>query len=145
MIKKYKIDELSVGQKFEFKKKISKSDIEMFSNATNDYHPLHTDIKYSKSNGFKDIIAQGFLLVSHVSYVIGMELPGENAIILSQESKFLKPVFAEEELLYSCLIDSIDHRFSVITVSYKIFNSSLVSCVVGTVKVKIRSNLKIEL
>lgn len=140
MIKRYKIDDLIVGQKFEFKKEISKNDIELFSNSTNDYHPLHSDIDYSRKNGFRDIIAQGFLLISHISFVIGMELPGENAIILSQESKFLKPVFVGDELLYCCLIESIDYRFSVITVSYKIINSSMVSCVIGSVKVKIRSN-----
>lgn len=140
MIKKYKIKDLSIGQKFEFTKTISNSEIELFSKATNDYHPLHTDIEYSNRNGFKNIIAQGFLLISYVSYVIGMELPGENAIILAQESKFLKPVFAGDQLQYSCSIDSKDLRFSVITVSYKIINSTLVTCVVGSVKVKIRNN-----
>ena len=141
MIAKYTIDDLEVGFSFNFKQKISKGLIQQFSTLTGDYHPLHTDLEYSRKHNFSDVIAQGFLLCSFLSYIVGMEVPGENAIILQQESKFLKPVFADEDVEYRTFISELDKRFSIITLSYSILNSSLVTCVTGSIKVKIRNSI----
>jgi acyl dehydratase len=138
MVKKYKIEDLYTGQKFTFSKVISRDMILEFSSMTGDFHPLHTDYNYSLKSGFENIIAQGFLLISFLSYAIGMELPGENALILSQESKFIQPVYIDNELIYNCEVIKIEKRFSIIDLNYTISKLNGVKVVSGSVKIKVR-------
>ena len=138
MIKKFKIEDLYTGQQFTFSKIISRELITEFSSMTGDYHQLHTDYDYSLKSGFNNIIAQGFLLISFLSYAVGMELPGENALILSQESKFIQPVFIDDELIYNCEVVKIEKRFSIIDLNYTISKLNGVKAVSGSVKIKIR-------
>jgi 3-hydroxybutyryl-CoA dehydratase len=138
MIKKFKIEDLYTGQQFTFSKIISRELITEFSSMTGDYHPLHTDYDYSLKSGFNNIIAQGFLLISFLSYAVGMELPGENALILSQESKFIQPVYIDDELLYNCEVAKIEKRFSIFDLNYTISKLNGVKVVSGSVKIKIR-------
>lgn len=138
MLKKFTIDDIQLGQQFTFSKIMSQDLISEFSSLTGDYHPLHTDYEYSIKNGFCNIIAQGFLLISFLSFAIGMELPGENALILSQESKFIQPVYIDDEVIYKCEVVKIEKRFSVIVVSYTISKLNGVKVVTGMIKIKIR-------
>lgn len=138
MLKKFTIDDIQLGQEFTFSKVFSQKLISEFSSLTGDCHPLHTDSEYSIKSGFNNIIAQGFLLISFLSYAIGMELPGENALILSQESKFIQPVYLDDEILYRCEVVKIEKRFSVIDVNYTLSKLNGVKVVVGMIKIKIR-------
>jgi 3-hydroxybutyryl-CoA dehydratase len=138
MIGKFLISDLVEGQQYSFKKIFTRDIIETFSALTGDYHPLHTDQHYAKLHEFKNIIIQGFLLTSLISYVVGMEMPGENALILSQESKFIRPVYIDEEVTYNCEVTKIDLRFSTFILIYTIFNKSGLKAVSGSVTVKVR-------
>jgi 3-hydroxybutyryl-CoA dehydratase len=138
MICKLLISDLVEGQQYSFKKIFTRDIIETFSALTGDYHPLHTDQHYANLHEFDNIIIQGFLLTSLMSYVVGMELPGENALILSQESKFIRPVYIDEEVTYICEITKIDLRFSTFILLYTIFNKSGLKAVSGSVTVKVR-------
>lgn len=139
MIKKFKINDIFLGQKFNYKRKITIDLVKKFSLITGDYHPLHNDYEYSIKSGFEGIIAQGFLLTSFMSFIVGMELPGENALILSQESKFIKPVYIENEISIECEITNIDLRFSTFILTYNAFNQNRQRVISGNVKVKIRN------
>ena len=82
-IANYNIGELKIGHEVNEKRLLTKEDIQKFANLTYDFHPLHTDLKYSQANGFKNIIAHGLLLSSFSSKIIGMKLPGENAMVIN--------------------------------------------------------------
>ena len=119
-IAKYTIDELNVGYEVSEKRFLSKDDIQQFANLTSDFNPLHTNLKYSKANGFENIIAHGLLLSSFSSKIIGMKLPGENAIIISQKFNYKKPVYPGTHLLIKAVLSKIDIRFSIIEILIKI-------------------------
>lgn len=120
IIATYTIDELKEGLEAKIERLITKEDIQNFANLTNDFHPLHTSVTYSKANGFKDIIAHGLLLSSFSSTIIGMKLPGENAIILSQTFQYKKPVYPGTQLLINGVLEKIDTRISIIEIKIKI-------------------------
>lgn len=140
MISKLAIGDIYLGQNFVFKKYISKELVESFSAMTGDHHPLHESLDYSVKSGFDNIIAQGFLVTGFLSYVVGMNLPGENALILAQESKFLKPIYINQEIIFHCEVTKIDLRFSVFDLGYSVLLHNNVRAITGSVKVKVRNS-----
>ena len=140
MISKLTIDDIYLGQQFVLKKQITRELIQSFSELTGDYHPLHSNDKYAELSGFDNIIAQGFLAAAFLSYVVGMKLPGENALILSQDCKFLKPIYVDQEITYVCEIRKIDRRFSMLDLGYDVLLPNAQKAISGNVKIKIRQN-----
>lgn len=87
------IDEMQVGESASFTKTISESDVYLFAGITGDFNPVHIDAVAAEGSPFKQRIAHGMLTASLISTVLGMQLPGPNAIYLSQSLTFRKPVF----------------------------------------------------
>lgn len=135
----YVIEELEEGMEVEFQRLITLKDIQTFAELTGDFHPLHTSETYAKSHGFSNIIAHGLLLSSLSSTIIGMKLPGENAIVLSQMFKYKKPVYPETQLLIKGVLEKIDERFALLEIKIKITsidNKELFA--IGKYSVKVR-------
>lgn len=87
------IDELEIGQSASFTKTITETDVVMFGGITGDLNPAHFNAVYAENTMFKKRIAHGALVSALFSTVLGMSLPGCGTIYLSQESKFVKPVY----------------------------------------------------
>lgn len=87
------INDIKPGDRAEFTKTISESDVYGFAGITGDFNPLHVDEAYAKQTRFGARISHGALLAGLVSTVVGMKLPGRGALYESQELTFLKPVF----------------------------------------------------
>ena len=119
-IETYTIDELKEGLEVQTERLLTLQDIQNFAKLTKDFHPLHTSIDYAKANGFEDVIAHGLLLSSFSSAIIGMKLPGENTIIISQTFIYKNPVYPGTQLLIKGVLDKIDTRFSLLEIKIKI-------------------------
>ena len=96
--------------------------IEEFAELTSDFHPLHTDPDYARSCGFRDILAHGLLISSYSSALIGMRLPGENAIVASQSFTYRSPAFPNDRLDIIGTVSMVEKRFSLIDVEIEILN-----------------------
>ncbi|WP_252250257.1 MaoC family dehydratase [Clostridium sp. ZBS13] len=79
-------------------KEISEYDIDMFAKITGDYNKIHFNKEYSDELIFKDRVAHGMLTASLISTVLGTKLPGEGCILLSINSKFIKPVYIGDKI-----------------------------------------------
>ena len=141
-IETYTIDQLEEGLEAKIERLLTVEDIRNFANLTQDFHPLHTSVVYAKANGFEDIIAHGLLLSSFSSAIIGMKLPGENAIIMSQTFTYKNPVYPGTQLLIKGVLDKIDTRFSLLEIKIKITsidNSQVFAT--GKYSVKVREKI----
>lgn len=87
------IDEIEVGDKAYFAKTISETDVYQFASVTCDFNPAHINEAYASETFFKHRIAHGMLTLSLVSNVLGTQFPGPGTIFVSQNVKFLAPVF----------------------------------------------------
>ena len=88
----YTIGQLEIGQKAQFSKTISESDVYMFAGVTGDMNPAHLNAEYAKAGLFHERVAHGMLSASLISTVLGTELPGKGTIYLQQQVNFVAPV-----------------------------------------------------
>ena len=89
---------LTIGQSASFTKRITENDINAFAEISGDFNPIHVDEEAAKKSMFGRKIAPGMLPASFISAVLGMYLPGEGTIYLSQNLQFLKPVDIGDEI-----------------------------------------------
>ena len=63
------IEDFRIGVRAKITWTVTKQDIGSFASLSGDFNPLHTDIEYAISEGYRDCVAHGLLLSSKsVSY-----------------------------------------------------------------------------
>lgn len=87
-----RFDELTVGQFAEHTKTVTETDVVMYAGITGDFNPMHIDQTYAEKTKFGGRIAHGMLTAGFISAVLGMKLPGEGSIYMSQSLRFNRPV-----------------------------------------------------
>jgi len=131
-------NEISIGQQESFIIKITESMVEKFSNLSGDLNPLHMDNQFAESSSFKKRIVHGMLLASFFSQLIGMKLPGKNALYFSQTLNFRSPCYIDDEIeVVGEVIEKSDST-QIITVSTSIFNKSKTCLIDGIAKIIVR-------
>lgn len=85
-------EEIEIGETASITKMISEADIVNFAGIIGDFNPVHINPVYAKTTMFGERIAHGMLTASFISTLVGCCLPGINALYLSQEVKFVRPV-----------------------------------------------------
>lgn len=106
---------LYVGQKASLAKTITESDIVGFAGISGDFSPIHVNAEYAKATRFKGRIAHGLLTASLISAVLGTRLPGPGTVYLSQQLKFLAPVFLGDTIEATVEIVSIRPDKPIVT------------------------------
>ncbi len=95
----YKIEDIEIGMKEEFKVQITEKMQNDFRDNTGDINPMHSDPDFAKEKGFDDTLVFGMLTASFFSTLVGVYLPGKNCLF--QECKnirFHNPVFIGDQL-----------------------------------------------
>jgi 3-hydroxybutyryl-CoA dehydratase len=137
---KYKFDDIEVGLKKQFKVTVTEFMAREFAKLSGDYTPLHMDEEYGKTTSFNRRICHGLLLTSFFSRLIGMHLPGENALCLSHLIKYISPCFINDEIVVEGVVLSKSNATRIITLKTTIANSSNGKCLVdGEAKVVVRN------
>lgn len=129
MLKKNKIlsiKDIKIGDKASFKVKITGTLINEFAGLIRDYSSLHGDENYAKKAGFNKRIAHGMLVGSFFSTLIGMYLPGEKSLIVSQEIKYLKPVFEGDELEIVGVVKNVSLATRLVEIDIKVYKAKKV-------------------
>lgn len=93
-----KFEDIKVGDSAGFSKTVSEADVYAFAGVSGDFNPIHVDAEFARGTRFGQRIAHGILTASLVSTVIGTSLPGKNSLYLSQDIRFVAPVFFGDTL-----------------------------------------------
>ena len=104
------IEDLKLNQTDKIERKITEKDIDNFAKLTGDDNPVHTNLDFAKKTIFKQKVAHGFLSASLISTLIATKLPGPGSIYLSQNLKFLAPVFIDDLVIVKVTVQEIDHE-----------------------------------
>lgn len=108
---------MNKGDKFEYQFKITNEIYSGFISLFNDRNPLHTNRTFALEKGFDSEVMHGNILNGFISYFIGECLPIKNVIIQTQEIKFFKPTYLNDDLNFQAEI--VDVFESVNTFEFK--------------------------
>ncbi len=125
----------SLGQTASYTKTFTSADIEIFAALSGDHNPIHLDEPYAATTRFGKRIAHGMLTASLISTVIGMQLPGMGAIYLSQELKFLKPVFIGDTITATASIIELNAAKQILSLKTECANQNAELVITGTAKI----------
>lgn len=124
------------GDKYTHEVSFTQADVVKFAEITGDFNPIHIDEEYAAKTIFKKPIVHGFLSAAVFSKVFGTLFPGEGTIYLSQEMKFMAPVFVNVnyEAQFEVLDVNVEKHLGVINCT--LLNPDGVACIVGVAKLK---------
>ena len=94
----YTFENLFVGQKANFFKKIDFALVNDFAKISGDFNPLHMSEEYASTTNFGKRVCHGMLLASFFSQLVGMYLPGKNSLYFSQTLNFRNPCFIDDNI-----------------------------------------------
>jgi 3-hydroxybutyryl-CoA dehydratase len=136
----YKISDIEPGLEKQFKIIITEEMCNEFAKLSGDYAPLHMNEEYGRNSSFNRRICHGLLLVSFFSRLIGMHLPGENALCISQSINYMLPAFIGDEITVKGLVLDKSNATRMITLRTTI-NNSFGKCLIdGQAKVLVRQS-----
>lgn len=124
------------GDTFTHKVSFKQADVIKFAEVTGDSNPIHLDEQYAAKTIFKRPIVHGFLSGAVFSKVFGTLFPGEGTIYLSQEMKFLAPVFVDTQ--YEARFEAIEVNTekNIGIISCTLVNANNEACITGVAKLK---------
>jgi acyl dehydratase len=102
------IEELKVGDKARFSKKITDRDVHLYMGVTGDMNPIYIDRQYASRTHFEEPIVPGVILAGLIVALISNELPGKGSITVSQCVEYLAPVRWNDLVSTEVEIISID-------------------------------------
>lgn len=89
---------------------IGKIEMLEFAQISGDYNPLHLDSEYSISQGFRDSIVYGALVISRISGIIASKFPGPGTVIGSIDWKFIAPIYVNQMLTLKMKLNYSESR-----------------------------------
>ena len=128
------IADFNVGMSAEITRSFNANDLRVFSKLSGDINPVHLDEKYASQTIFGSCIVHGALASSIFSTIFANTLPGPGCIYLKSESKFLKPIYLDEEVIFNVEVtDVLEEKKRLIFKTVAISRST--ECIVGTAEI----------
>ena len=82
-----------IGQKARRSLTFSRAQVEAYARITGDYNPLHFDEQFAAATKFGRLVVHGGLTAGILNALVAQDLPGPGTVFMSQELKYLAPVF----------------------------------------------------
>ena len=101
---------MEIGDNFEMKFSFSQKQVDDFALVTGDVNPIHLDEEVAAKSVFGQRVLHGFLSGSIFSKIFGNIWPGSGTIYLSQDMKFLEPMFPTVEYIAHCEVIQIVNK-----------------------------------
>lgn len=128
------ITDFNIGMSAEITRSFSNKDVIIFSKLSGDINPVHLDEQYANETIFGSCIVHGALAASIFSTIFANKLPGAGCIYLKSESKFLKPIYLDEEVTFLVeIIDILEEKKRLTFKTVAITRSA--ECIVGTAEI----------
>jgi 3-hydroxybutyryl-CoA dehydratase len=108
------VSELWPGQRVLVDFRVSHADMANFAALSGDYNPLHTDDDFARGKGFQGRVVYAGILVSKVSRLIGMQLPGRDSVWASLALDFRQPLYVDEPAQLEGLVDKFSDSAGIV-------------------------------
>ena len=135
----YKFDDITIGLVEEFSIEITESMVDNFAEFSGDYNELHMDEDYASTTSFGKRICHGMLLTSFFSRLVGMSIPGKNALYFSQSINFQFPCFIGDLIIVRGEVTEKSESTHIITIKTTILNQDSKCLIDGIAKVIVQN------
>lgn len=85
-----------------------------FQAVSGDFNPLHTNLDFAIRKGFNGKVMYGNILNAFISHFVGMMLPSQDVMILSQDINYHKPVYLNDEIMLKAVVDDVSEAVGYI-------------------------------
>jgi acyl dehydratase len=83
----------------------SKENIALFSKATEDPNPIHTDLSFANECGFREVLQQGPMTTAHFVRLLSKKLGAKYLRVF--DINFTAPVYPLEDLHFIAVVEEI--------------------------------------
>lgn len=126
------IHHLKMGQGFRKEVVITGERVELFARASGDTNPLHLDDEFARGTRFGQRVAHGMLTGGIIGGILGTEFPGFGTIYISQELKFMRPVFIDDKITIEIEVTDVIKDKNRVVLSMDVTNQRGEKVAVGT-------------
>ena len=131
----YTYEEITIGQRAEYSKRVDERDIQLFAVVSGDVNPLHLVADYAATTDFGERIAHGMLTGAFISAALALELPGPGTVYLGQSLRFRRPVRIGDEITVRLEVTGKRDDKGFVTLECNAVNQEGKSVVTGTAEV----------
>lgn len=129
--------ELKIGDEFSAAKQITDAVVHAFAELSGDYNPIHLDEDFAAKTRFGKRIAHGMIAGALISAVLGYQLKERKIVYLSQNLKFVQPVFIDDTVTATATIIHIREDKPIVTIETVCANQNGETVVTGEGKIMI--------
>jgi acyl dehydratase len=113
-----------VGQRATRSLHLTANHVKMFAEMTGDYNPLHFDEAFVAKTKFKKLVVQGGLTTGILNALVATDMPGPGTVFLSQNWKFVAPVFIGDTITAEAVVLSVHATKPVCQLAIKVMRQT---------------------
>ena len=136
-IAELEFDQIQVGDQAVITHQLTEEDVNTFAALTGDFNPLHLDETFASKSPFGKPIVYGMLSGAFISALVGMVLPGRDALLTSQTLDFTHPAYIGDTLHITATVKRKSPATRLILMDVVIVNQEGVKLIVGKTGVKV--------
>lgn len=116
--------EIQKGVHRSFDVGITEEMIDAFAALSGDKNPLHMDHVFAAEYGHSNRVVHGMLTASFYSTLVGMYIPGDNALLLGLNIQFTNPVYPGDALTITGEVSDVNETFRRIEIKARVTNQN---------------------
>ena len=105
---------VTVGQRASRCLTLTEQHVRAFAEISGDYNPLHFDEAFASRTKFGRLVVQGGLTTGLLHALVAMDMPGPGTVFLSQNWKFVAPVYIGDTITAEAEVVSV-HPYKPVT------------------------------
>lgn len=104
---RYHFEDMYIGMTESFQVTITEDKMLKFCEISGDVNPLHRDPVFARERGFDGRVVYGMLSSAFYSTLVGVYLPGENALLQELRIRLIRPVYIGDVLTVTGMVKDI--------------------------------------
>lgn len=115
-------EKLEIGNTESLSRTLTEEDLILFAKVSGDTNPIHLDESFAVGSQFKGRIAHGMWTASIISCALATKMPGPGGVYLSQEVKFIRPVYVGDTITVQLKVTAINTVRKRVTIETNVTN-----------------------
>lgn len=120
-VRTHRLDDMVEGMSVHYTTRITRNDVRAFARLSGDVSPLHVDPDFGGRSAFGDNIVHGMLASSHFSTLVGVFLPGENAVLAGMNLSYVSPIPVGAQVTFSARVSRVSRPQELVTLNLLAF------------------------